>query len=102
MIYTFPAGIIALERIAIGQFTRRLHDAHPSRAFSAESIFLIFNFHQFVWETALLEIEVQGIHADEFCEKDIIELIFAFEVVSKHETATFGSMRVQIYVHEQI
>ena len=58
MIYTFSTGIIALKRIAIWQLTRRLHDAHSPRAFSAETIFLIFHFHQFVWETALLEIEV--------------------------------------------
>ena len=90
--------IIELQGVTMSQ-TGGFLKGNSRRTFPTLSI-SIFNRHDSVRKIALIHVKIQTIHGYQFHKGDVICLALGVsQMISKHEAASLGSMRMKINEH---
>lgn len=88
-------NVVGFHRVRVDEVAR-LMNAHSPRAFSAQSVALVFAIHHPRIEAALVVLEANRVHRNEFGEQHRLDLLVHGEVISENETPSLRSVCVEV------
>jgi len=76
--------VVGLQGVAVGQ-PSLLVDRHSPAPFPTQPILVIY-IHELLTEVALVHVEVEAVHGDEFWQQDVLDLVLlSLDVVPEHK-----------------
>lgn len=100
-IYSSTTGVVALKSVTVW-YSCKLSNTDTATALPRQTILFILTLHHLVWEAALKEVKVEGVHRNQLWQEHGFQRLFPIQTVSEHETGTLTRVCMQVNIHADL